>query len=166
MKERKGFDSSTPQRLGRPAARSFRGQDISYPYRRGNLAPTSISNREETVAYIRGWDLGGRIWVQSTVFIEFIEFIGFMEFKRSPMSNVESRESKTKTKSWWVRGVHRVRGVRGVHRVRRVGTPAQNPSEVASLGSSRKIAIASRSGAGRRVRNDYLLGLLSSWGSM
>ena len=54
----------------------------------------------------------------------------------------------------------RVRWVRGVHGVRRVENPAQNLSEVASPGSSRKKEIASRSGAGRRVRNDYLLG---SW---
>ncbi|MCK4526607.1 hypothetical protein KAW18_04485, partial [candidate division WOR-3 bacterium] len=55
--------------------------------------------------------------------------------------------------------------VRGVHRVRGVGSPAQNPSEVASPGSSRKIEIASRSGAGRRVRNDNFLGSLSLSGS-
>ena len=32
----------------------------------------------------------------------------------------------------------RVHGVRGVHGVRRVGNPAQNPSEIASLGLSRE----------------------------
>ena len=33
-----------------------------------------------SAVYIRGWDLGVRIWVQSTGFIEFVEFIGFIEF--------------------------------------------------------------------------------------